>query len=366
MEIAVLGGGNGSYAAAADLTEKGHKVRFWRRNVEAFTPVSNSQVIKVKDSRGVREVSLYMATTDLKEAIQGVQLIVIPLPAFTQESMAKQLAPILEDDQVIFLPPGTFGSYYMSKIIREEGSKANVIFAETGTLPYLARKHDEQTVSLSGRATRLPTGVFPSHRSEFAFDILKEAYPSIEPLEDALDGALMNAGPIIHPPLILMNAGPIEHFDKWDIHDEGTQPSIRNVHRSLDAERIRIREALGYHAPHFPLEDHYSEEGDEWMYGDGAHEELVNGEDWYEPLDLKTHRYMSEDIACGLAFLVSLGEKLNIEVPTAAGLLAIASSVVREDLRKTGRTIENLGLSDLLMEEWKEILERGIKQYEVK
>src|SRR5699024_3147387 len=197
-------------------------------------------------------------------------------------------------------PPGTFGSYYMSKILREEGNKANVIIAETGTLPYLARKHDEQTVSLSGRATRLPTGVFPSDQSEFAFNILKEAYPSVEPIKDALDGALMNAGPIIHPPLILMNAGPIEHFDKWDIHDEGTQPSVRNVHRSLDAERIAIREALGYSAPHFPLEDHYSEDGDEWMYGDGAHDELVDGEDWYEPLDLKTHRYMREDIECGL------------------------------------------------------------------
>ena len=32
MEIAVLGGGNGSTAAAVDLTEQGHKVRFWRRN----------------------------------------------------------------------------------------------------------------------------------------------------------------------------------------------------------------------------------------------------------------------------------------------------------------------------------------------
>ncbi|MDG1236452.1 MAG: hypothetical protein P8P16_08880 [Amylibacter sp.] len=32
MEIAVLGGGNGSIAAAVDLTEQGHDVRFWRRN----------------------------------------------------------------------------------------------------------------------------------------------------------------------------------------------------------------------------------------------------------------------------------------------------------------------------------------------
>ena len=49
-------------------------------------------------------------------------------------------------------------------------------------------------------------------------------------------------GPIIHPPLIVMNAGPIEHFERWDIHKEGTQAAIRRVTDALDAERIAVRE----------------------------------------------------------------------------------------------------------------------------
>lgn len=39
MDIAVIGGGHGAYAAAADLAEKGHSVRLWRRNREEFQPV---------------------------------------------------------------------------------------------------------------------------------------------------------------------------------------------------------------------------------------------------------------------------------------------------------------------------------------
>ena len=113
-------------------------------------------------------------------------------------------------------------------------------------------------IAITTRATRLPTGVFPAQSSERALALISEAFPdAIEPAEDALSGALMNAGPIIHPPLIIMNAGPIEHFERWDIHKEGTQPSIRRVHEALDAERIAIRETLGYKAPHFPLSDHY-------------------------------------------------------------------------------------------------------------
>ncbi len=77
--------------------------------------------------------------------------------------------------------------------------------------------------------------------------MIGRAFPGvIEPCGDALSGALMNAGPIIHPPLIVMNAGPIEHFERWDIHKEGTQAAIRRVTDALDAERIAIREALGY------------------------------------------------------------------------------------------------------------------------
>ena len=48
----------------------------------------------------------------------------------------------------------------------------------------------------------------------------------------------MNAGPVIHPPLILMNAGPLEHFERWDIHNEGTQPST--TFRSTSTMYVRI------------------------------------------------------------------------------------------------------------------------------
>ena len=36
MRIAVLGGGNGSFAAAGDFALAGHEVRFWRRDKSAL------------------------------------------------------------------------------------------------------------------------------------------------------------------------------------------------------------------------------------------------------------------------------------------------------------------------------------------
>jgi len=92
----------------------------------------------------------------------------------------------------------------------------------------------------------------------------------------------MNAGPVIHPPLMVMNAAALQHFDRGDIHGEGTQPAVRAVTDALDHERIAVREALGYGAPHYPLADHYA--NDRWMYGD-AHCQLVKSGDWREHID---------------------------------------------------------------------------------
>ncbi|MHC8350094.1 NAD/NADP octopine/nopaline dehydrogenase family protein [Pseudomonas sp. RT4P38] len=197
--------------------------------------------------------------------------------------------------------------------------------------------------------------------SESAFAVLREAYPSVEPIEDALSGALMNAGPIIHPPLILMNAGPLEHFETWDIHNEGTVPSIRRVTNALDAERMAVREALGYRAPHFPLTDHYATDGDEWMYGRGAHGKLTDSGDWREDIDLQKHRYMLEDTRLGLSFLVSVGRWADVPTPVAQGLLSVATVVSGIDLYAEGRTLENLGLNLLSRNEMTRCLSQRLQ-----
>lgn len=356
MKVAVLGGGHGCYAAAADLSEQGHEVRLWRRNAEELAPLIEKGALTLKDEKGTREIPLALASADMARVIKGAELILIPSPAIAQMDIADAIAPHLEDGQVVFLAPGTFGSYIMAQRVKEKGSTASVIWAETGTLPWLARKHGVDTVAVTVRATRLPTGFYPAAQAETGFNVIKKAFPSVEQCGDGLSGALMNAGPIIHPPLILMNAGPLEHFDAWDIHNEGTQASIRAVTNQLDQERMAIREALGYEAPHFPLSDHY--DNDQWMYGD-AHKKLVDSGDWRENIDLHEHRYMTEDTQLGLAFLASAGRMANVPTPVADGLLAIAGAIVGKDLHQGVRTLEALGLADLDVSALQQQLEQG-------
>lgn len=359
MKIAVLGGGNGSFAAAADFTLAGHEVALVRRHqadVDAHRAAGGT--ITVIDGKGRRAAQIANIACDLAAAVRGAGLILCPTPAFAQEDLARRVAPLLQPGQVVYLPPGSFGSYVFAKAAHDVGRAKDVSFAETGTLPWLARKQGPYEVRISGRGVRLPTGVFPLTHRMHALDVIGRAFPkAIEDCGDILSGALMNAGPIIHPPLIVMNAGPLEHFDRWDIHKEGTQPAIRRVTDLLDAERMAVREAFGYGPPHFPLADHYARRA--WMYEAEAHDTLTDSGDWRERIVLTKHRYMLEDTRIGLSFLISMAELAGVAAPLARSFLSIGSAIAGQDFMQSGRTRRSLGIDAMRKDELQAFLARG-------
>ena len=171
MRIAVLGGGNGSFAAAGDFALAGHDVRLWRRDraaVEAHKAAGGT--IIVKDFRERHEAKPALLTNDITAAVSGADLILCPAPATAQWDIARALAPHLKDGQVVFLPPGTFGSYIFAKATRDASNRANVAFAETGTLPWLALKslnslHRPQYFSARGPSSTAGTAPSRPRRS---------------------------------------------------------------------------------------------------------------------------------------------------------------------------------------------------------
>ena len=59
MKIAILGGGNGAFAAAGDLTLAGHEIRLWRREEQAAAAHrAAGSTIMVKDHTSQREARI--------------------------------------------------------------------------------------------------------------------------------------------------------------------------------------------------------------------------------------------------------------------------------------------------------------------
>jgi opine dehydrogenase len=165
-------------------------------------------------------------------------------------------------------------------------------------------------------------------------------------LTSGLDAALSNWGPVIHPPLIVHNLGAIESLgDRFDIHAEGASKAVLTTTRALDAERIALRQALGLCGPHWPLEDYYA--GRETsMYPSDAKERLLASDLWRESVSTD-HRYVHEDIRCGLVLNVALSGLAGVETPVGSAILTLVGRALETDLRLVGRSLRSLGIQSL-------------------
>lgn len=94
------------------------------------------------------------------------------------------------------------------------------------------------------------------------------------------------------------------------------------------------------------------------MYPRVAKKLLMESRLWYEKIDYK-HRYVTEDIACGLAFLVSVADYIEVDVPIARSLITLAGAVSGTDFMEAGRTLKSVGLSQLSAKKLEKILING-------
>jgi len=359
LELAVVGGGNGSYTMAGDFALAGHKVRMWPGSKDRHAELYRKHTIFLEGMGRTGEARLERVSDDPGRVVQGADVVLCTDPAPSQIQRASTLAPHLENGQVVFLSPGSLGPLVFEKAIRDAGRRIDVGYAEPGTLPYLTRKVESAKVQVSGLAAHLPVGVFPARITDKVFEVVKRLYPAAHTVENALSIALLNVGPIIHSVLFLLNTGAIEHFSSWDIHNEGTTPSVKKLVLAHDAERIELRKALGFSSHHYSFRDHYDPASDtEWMYGRKAHTDLVKSEKWRESLDVG-HRYIVEDVKCNLALMASIGDLCRVETPLADSLLTLIGTICGEDFGKTGRTLETLGVGDLPLEAFKKLLKEG-------
>jgi opine dehydrogenase len=355
MNVAVLGGSNGGLAVAADLTLAGHAVRLWRRAASDLEAVRDGVTLEAEGRSG--HARLARVTADIGEAVDGAELVVSALPATAHDDLAKRLAPLLTETQTLLLTPGTFGTFAMARDMARLGGRMPFAFAETGTLPYLARKTGPAHVKAPVRAANLPTGVFPGERTGEVLARLAPLFP-VRRCVDALDAALTNAGPTIHPALVLLNLGAIDG-GRFDVHAQGTTAGVRRVIDAVDDERMTARRGWGYPPPHYEMLTYYDEaRAADGLYGGGAKAKLLASGLWNETLTME-HRYVAEDAAIGLTLYESAIRTMGAPSPAVSGLLQLFGVLLGRELSGQARALEALGLGDLSLREIKALLQEG-------
>ncbi|MBM4348631.1 MAG: hypothetical protein FJ106_01895 [Deltaproteobacteria bacterium] len=371
--VAVLGGGNGGHAVAANLALNGYKVNFFElpQFAESFERVLRTKEIRIEGVSIDGTAKLHLATTDIQQAIKDVEVIFVITPSFGHKAMAEACAPFVEDGQIIVLMPGSGGSLEFVKIFKKRKVKQEIAFAESCTLPYGARLKSSGHVSVFIHAVTLPTGVFPSKRTNEVIPKLKQFYPSISPAKDVLEAAINNPNPVVHPVATLLSATRIEHSKgEFYLYAEGMTPSVARTYESLNEERLSICKALGYklyHWDNLEFRDYNLGETEEecrYRILNTSMDAAFGKDGIYAGIKMKgpehmKDRYITEDVPYGMVLVSTLGELLGVPTPTHNAVIQLCSVVNRTDYWKTGRGIKELDLSKWDKKGLKRFLKEG-------
>ncbi len=359
--VAVLGGGNGGHAVAAELALGGWKVNFFElpQFAPGFEKVLRTKEVRTEGVSGENVAKLNLATTDIRQAITEAEVLFVITPAFGHKSIAEACAPFVQEGQIIVLMPGSGGSLEFAKIFKQRRVKKELILAETATLPYGARLKAPGHVNLFIKALVLPTGVFPSKRTPEIIPKLQTYYPSIRPARDVLEAAINNANPVVHPAATLLSATRIEHAKgEFYLYAEGMTPVVARAFERLNEERLALCNILDYTLYHWDNLDFKgyglgeTEEECRYRILDTSMNACFGKDGMYAAMKMKgpehlKDRYITEDVPYGMVLISTLGDLLGVPTPTWDAVIQLASVINRTDYWTSGRGTNELAIAKM-------------------
>ena len=349
--IAVLGAGNGGCAAAADLGGRGHIVRLYSRNVATLAPLREHGGIERRGARGEGFVPVAVITDDLAEAMAGADIVLLVVPSVAHAWYGAQLAPLLQPAQIVLVNPGhTLGGLALAAGLRQAGYTGRLRLGETATLTYATRLVAPATVDIYRVAPRLPFAAFPGREQDALLAALRPLYPALVPAQNVLETALMNINAVEHPPQVVCNAGWIE-ATKGDFYFyyQGTPPAVAPVIEAVDREPLALVAAFGF-APVSFLE-RFHEAGyttDAGLRSGSVYvamqESAANR--WMRAPRSLDHRYLHEDVGCGLVTWCEFAALIGVPTPLMRSLVDLTNVALGGDYWTSGRTLAALGLGN--------------------
>jgi opine dehydrogenase len=342
-KIGVIGAGNGGHAMAGHLSLSGAEVWIYDIDVGRIAAIQERGNITLKGEETASTNRIY-ATIYLEEAVKNSEILMIVTPANAHEHIAREMAPYLEDGQIIVLNPGYFlGALCFSRELKKKGCEKEIVVGDTESLIYACRSEKPGEVYISGMKKSLLVATFPGKKIDVLMDKMNRIYPQFRPAKNILETTFGNVNPVLHTAIALLNAGSIESQRDFLFYYEGTTPSIGKFEEKLDQERLEVANYFGIEARSIKklLEEFYE------VTGDTLYDVIIKNPAYSSiraPENLET-RLITEDVPMGLVPMASAAEKFGIDAPLHRLLIDLASALMNVDYRSQGRTMENLGLA---------------------
>lgn len=347
--FAVVGAGNGGHAFAAHIALQGSPVSVFDIEKEKIAFLRQKGTIDVSGAVTGSPDGICF-TDDIGDAVKDKDIIMVVVPSCYHGGIARLLAPVVADNQIIMLNTCATGSTLEFRLVFSKmGVKANVTLGETDTLLYACRSDKPGSVNIFGIKERINFATLPAKEAENVAKLINQLFPQFIPAENVLYISLNNANSVCHPAPTLLNTARIENATPYEFYVEGVTPGVGRLMERSDAERLALGAALGMKLLSLKqlYELHYN------IYKDTLWESMVSTPAYKGLMGPTTMncRQMFEDVPMGLVPLVSLGDALGVPMPVSKMIVELANIVTGRDFWKEGRKVEEMGLSGMSAEE---------------
>jgi opine dehydrogenase len=357
MKFAIIGAGNGGQAIAGYLGNIGHDVSIYDIDVNRIDKIQQRGGIQLQGRlQGFGRINC--ATTKLSETVHHAKVIMITTTANAHQTVAENIAPYLEEGQVIILNPGrTCGALVFKQTLDKMQVNVRYFLAEAQTLIYACRIIEDGIVNIIGIKDEVYLAGLPSRDTQHILNIIRPIYPSFKEVPNVLHTSLENIGAIFHPCICLMNAATIERQDEFWFYRDMTE-RIADFIEQCDNERLSVGRAYGIDLVGVKdwIKVAYKD-----TIGETLCERMKNNPAYHDikaPGSIFT-RQLTEDIPTGVLPIVELGQVAGIATPLLSSIVAISQALLNMDFYTRGRTLANMGLSNKTPEQIIEYIELG-------
>jgi opine dehydrogenase len=354
LAVAVLGAGNVGCALAADLVLRGMDVRLFSRSSERLAPIREAGGITLT---GVLEGFAPISVTEaLEDAVSGADIVALTVPTPALPWYAPRLATAVTDDQLIWLNPGhSGGALYVAAEIARGSGRDGLRICQMTTASHTSRMTAPAAVAVFV-LNHVSLAAFPSRHLEECHERLHPLLPGrLERLPSVLEADLLNVNAVLHPAGMVCNAGWIDATrGDFLFYDQGVGPAIARVIDAVEGERMALAERLG--VPTVPILQVLHGAGyttAEAAATGSMHAAMRASEALRRirsPASLD-HRYLHEDVGCGLVPWIGLAEAAGLSTPTMAALTVLAGLLAGVDYRREGLTLDRMGLTGMTVDE---------------
>jgi len=362
LKFAVLGTGNSGQTFAADITLKGYSVNLAEvpEFQDTLQAIERKGGIEITGDAGEGFARLNLITTDLKEAIKGVDIIIIGGSAYAHEPFSMALANHFEDGQFILFT-SNFGALRFHKWMNETGITTRITPVETMSLLYATRALEPGVVACIGVKNRLPISALPASRNQEFLDKIKPVFPQFTAADNVWFTSLNNLNPVVHPPMVVFNAGRIESTggQGWNLYADGATESVVEIMLAMDAERMSLLKPVSTDGIAFKdaFESLYADYSlGKKTLSETLRQSPIHGNPAFPAPAAIDTRYINEDLPFGLAPWASIGRMWGVPTPNVDAVVQVASTMLGVDYLVKGLTVQDLGIEGMQPQDVKALI----------